>query len=89
MVEIDFDLYRKYLPYIAEAMMRNGVMANDIEQIYAQSEANYYSLCSKKNLHRISSSCIFEADRIGSRQPLAPGREFVTRSMKSHSSERL
>lgn len=44
MVEIDFDLYRKYLPYIAEAMMRNGVMANDIEQIYAQSEANYYSL---------------------------------------------
>lgn len=44
MVQIDTGLYLEALPYIAEALMRNGSMAHDIEQIYKKHEAAYYTL---------------------------------------------
>lgn len=40
MVQIDTGLYLEALPYIAEALMRNGSMAHDIEQIYKKHEAH-------------------------------------------------
>ena len=43
MVQIDTGLYWEALPYIAEALMRNGSMAHDIEQIYKKHEAAYYT----------------------------------------------
>lgn len=44
MIKINEEIYKEALPYIAEALMRSGVMASDIEQIYRKDEVEYCTL---------------------------------------------
>lgn len=57
MIRIDKEIYQEALIYIAEALMRNGSMAYDIEQIYKKHEISYYTLY-KSNAEKICESLI-------------------------------
>lgn len=51
MVEIDMSIYNEAFPYFAESLMQSGLMAKDVETLYAKDKAGFYKLYKDYEAH--------------------------------------